>query len=359
MGSGPYLLEDCPSSVGNSRENHEESVKKRVPGQGAPQRLPSWLESDPLDGWDQVELLRFIAPASQATTDPGSIGDFVNEALRRAAQTFLEHDTDRTPESRDAEDLHDARVALRRIRSYLRTFRSVVEPSWAGAARADLGWFGGLLGEVRNLDVLADRVGDRGSHLNVDQVALEELLGAVTYVRNEAEFRLAEARVVPRYETVLATIDSLAAGKTPLSDSSSAIAELALGRLLQRPWRKVKQAARAVHHSGGEANLHQLRIRAKELRYAAEISKDIFGKPAKRLARAAQRLQDSLGDHRDALAAAAFMSRAALDRPACAFLAGQLAVLERAEAAERLEELEDDLARLRRRWRELGEILPG
>ncbi|MET0920825.1 MAG: CHAD domain-containing protein, partial [Acidimicrobiia bacterium] len=54
----------------------------------------------------------------------------------------------------DSEAVHQARVATRRLRSDLRTFRSVIDEQWSESLRAELKWLGERLGEVRDADVL-------------------------------------------------------------------------------------------------------------------------------------------------------------------------------------------------------------
>ncbi|MGP8163120.1 MAG: CHAD domain-containing protein [Acidimicrobiales bacterium] len=305
-----------------------------------------YLTAEPSD--DAFFATDAAVPAATPVVD--RIGDLVAEALRRAAESFLAHDSDRTAEDRDAEDLHAARVALRRIRSLLRTFRAVVEPGWASAARADIGWFSQLLGEVRNLDVLALRI-TLHTEPDADPDALESLFAAVALQRSNVTFRLASARALPRYETVLGHIDRLVALQPPLTARADEESRAALGSLLRRPWRNVREAARRSRESPNEANLHALRIRAKELRYAAELASGVFGQRASRLATTAAAVQDRLGDHRDALFAEAFLARVAGERFQCAFIAGQLVVIERLAAARSLHGLGKDLATLKRRWR--------
>jgi CHAD domain-containing protein len=286
---------------------------------------------------------------------PGSppaeqIGDLVAETMRRAAESFLAHDSDDSGEGRDAEDLHAARVALRRIRSLLRTFRSLVEPEWASAARADMGWFSQLLGEVRNLDVLALRIALH-TEPDADPLALESLYGAVALQRSDVTFRLASARALPRYESVVRQVDRLVSAQPPLTARAEEGSRQALPRLLRRPWRNVREAARRARLEPTEPNLHALRIRAKELRYAAELATGVFGARAANLATTATAIQDRLGDHRDALAAEAFLTETAGERFECAFLAGQLVVIERLDAARCLHGLAKDLAVLKKRWK--------
>jgi CHAD domain-containing protein len=66
---------------------------------------------------------------------------------------------------RDPEDVHQARVATRRLRSDLRTFRGLVQAAWASELRDELGWLAGILGAVRDRDVLLARLRRRADGL--------------------------------------------------------------------------------------------------------------------------------------------------------------------------------------------------
>src|SRR5436190_23325302 len=89
---------------------------------------------------------------------PGSqAGDAVRAAMAAGVARLLRHD----PGVRigdDPEDVHQARVATRRLRSDLRTFSPLLDGEWLEALRDELRWLGAALGAVRDADVLADRL---------------------------------------------------------------------------------------------------------------------------------------------------------------------------------------------------------
>ena len=100
-------------------------------------------------GSPEVPAVR-LHPGSQA-------GDAVRAALANGVSRLLRHD----PGVRvgdDPEDVHQARVATRRLRSDLRTFRSLLDQEQAGPVRDELRWAGDLLGEQRDADVLLERL---------------------------------------------------------------------------------------------------------------------------------------------------------------------------------------------------------
>ncbi len=94
---------------------------------------------------------------------------------------------------------------------------------------------------------------------------------------------------------------------------------------------------RAVAALGPEPTddaLHEVRIRAKRLRYACEAVAGVIGKPATDLARAAADLQGVLGDFHDAIVAEEWLRGVAVTAPAAqALAAGQVIGREREEAA--------------------------
>ena len=73
--------------------------------------------------------------------------------LETQYRAIVEHDAG-TRLGRDPEELHKMRVATRRLRAFLRTGRPLLDADWAEALRLELRWLGGVLGPVRDLDVL-------------------------------------------------------------------------------------------------------------------------------------------------------------------------------------------------------------
>ena len=74
----------------------------------------------------------------------------------------------------DPEGVHKARVAARRLRSDLRTFRPYLDRDWADALRDEIGWLGRLLGPVRDAEVLAARLRRRVAAMVGPRPALRE-----------------------------------------------------------------------------------------------------------------------------------------------------------------------------------------
>jgi CHAD domain-containing protein len=237
----------------------------------------------------------------------------------------------------DPEGVHQARDATRRLRSDLRTFRSLVVPQWGEALREELRWFGGVLGEVRDADVLIAGLLTRVGRLpDDDRIAgdgvVEELRGRLLrsrehlldQMRSERYLRLLESLVDASYSPAL------------LPEAERPAREVLPG-LVARPWSRLRRDARRLRrHGAHDEELHALRIRAKRTRYAAEAGAPVLGRRAARFARAVADLQDVLGEHHDAVVAAAWLrDHAGQGVPAMqAFAAGQLWGIENDAAAQ-------------------------
>jgi CHAD domain-containing protein len=141
-----------------------------------------------------------------------------------------------------------------------------------------------------------------------------------------------------------------AANEPALSTGSSEPAADALPGLVRHPWRRLAKGATRLGDHPSDERLHQLRIRTKRARYAAEAAAPVLGKPARAFAQAAAGLQEVLGDLNDAVVAAAWLeswSQEAGDREA-AQAAATLAAAEHG-AAERLR------GQWRAAWEELAD----
>jgi CHAD domain-containing protein len=104
--------------------------------------------------------------------------------------------------------------------------------------------------------------------------------------------------------------------------------------LVVKPWKKLRKAVRDAGDDPADDQLHQIRIRAKRARYAAEAVEPAIGKPAKDFADAVADLQSVLGDHHDAVVGEAWLRQAAASaRRDVALVAGLLIAAERASAA--------------------------
>ena len=234
----------------------------------------------------------------------------------------------------DDEAVHQARVATRRMRSDLRTFRSVVDVEWSEPLRDELKWLGERLGEVRDADVLLARLEDRLDALpHTDVVGANDLLDSLRAERAAARESLLTAMRSERYLTLLDRLVD-ATNHVPPDPEADDLDEIELEDLVRRPWKKLRHAVEALDDDPPDEELHEVRIRAKRARYAAEAVAPAIGREAKRFAKRVADVQEMLGEHQDAVVAEEWL-RAQLDGSASGpklFVAGELAAIERAAA---------------------------
>ncbi|MFD0065671.1 CHAD domain-containing protein [Streptomyces sp. NPDC056690] len=211
---------------------------------------------------------------------------------------------------RDRPDsVHRMRVACRRLRSCLRSYRSVLDREGTDAIRGDLKWLAGELGAERDQEVLMERL-TRG----VKALPKELVLGPVSarlqawnVARgSESHQRSLDALGSRRY---LALLDSLAAlgQQPPLRAKAGKAADKVMAKAVLKEFDRLAQRmAPALDLPPGperDVALHQARKAAKKVRYAAEAARPTLGKPAKRLGKRVKAGQKVLGDHQDSVVA--------------------------------------------------------
>jgi CHAD domain-containing protein len=273
---------------------------------GAPPELAKWkLHRDA----SAEELLRLDLTA-------GTLRLFRHEAAARLGE--------------DPEAVHQARVATRRLRSTLRTFSDVLEAAWTDRLRAELAWLAGRLGAVRDADVLLARLQGQLTHLPLrDAEPGLRLLGALVKERDAARADLLSAMGQARYAALLDDLVAAAQAPAVLPRAARPAAEV-LPPLVAGPLKKLRRTVAGLAAEPSDADLHQVRIRAKRARYAVEAVGPVFGTQAGKLADAISDLQDVLGEQHDGVVAEEWLRQAAAGQdPDAVLVAGQLIALER------------------------------
>jgi CHAD domain-containing protein len=188
---------------------------------------------------------------------------------------------------------------------------------------------------VRDADVLSERLREQIASLSAaDARAGAALVHRMEEERKDKRVELLAALDSDRYLALLDRLVADAADPPVVETAKAARARDALPAIVKPAWKHLRDAvADLAEHPEDEA-LHEVRIRAKRARYAAEAAGAVVGKPAVKFAKAVAGLQGALGDLQDAVVAEAWLRRAAKRGPAAqAMVAGQLVVLEREAAA--------------------------
>jgi len=233
------------------------------------------------------------AEVASGTSPLEALGAALHEQVRR----LMLHDPGVRLGS-DPEDLHQARVATRRLRAFLRAARGICDRSWSEPLRDELRWLGKALGPARDLDVLTDRLAADVTALGEDAAAVAGLLYVLEDERIAARAVVVETLSSDRY---LALLDRLA----HVSEPEPGGAETSLRDVWRVEWRRTRKALARLDGSSSDARLHAGRLRVKRARYAAELAAHELGKDGKTFVGAAKELQDVLGEHQDAVVAEA------------------------------------------------------
>ncbi|WP_233157376.1 MULTISPECIES: CHAD domain-containing protein [Amycolatopsis] len=226
----------------------------------------------------------------------------------------------------DPEDLHQMRVAVRRLRSALKLLGPAGDD-----VRAELKWLAAGLGDVRDHDVLIGHLRATVASLGEpDQAAGARLVRIFVAERAKAKRRLNRCLGSARYAALLRSTARLVLTELQLT-ADPAPGPVDVGAVVRKPYRKLAKAVAALPADPPDDELHELRIHGKRLRYAAETAQAAARKKqvtrVRELIKATKRLQDVLGDHQDAVVAAARMRDllAVADDPAVGFVAGRIA----------------------------------
>jgi CHAD domain-containing protein len=256
----------------------------------------------------------------------------IGAAVATGRDRLLDHDLG-VRLSDDPEHVHQARVATRRLRSDLRTFGHVLDPAWTARVRDELRWLGGALGKVRDADVLAIRLRTQAAEelAGDDLQGFAELEQHLFQQRQDAHAELLAVLDSDRYIKLLDELTDPPPFRAGTEQELAMPAREALIRFVRRPAKQLRRAVVGLGDNPSDPELHQIRIKAKRLRYSAEASAVALGKPARRLAKAAANLQDVLGAHNDAVTAENWLREAAtaIEAPPGCLVAGELVAIQR------------------------------
>jgi CHAD domain-containing protein len=290
-------LGDSPATVLDLLERH------LVDGGAAPSDVRSKL----------ARALGDLAPAPAASPPSrkalarGSVGQLF---LARVVEQRNElHRHDAGVRAGRPESVHKLRIAARRLRSALTTYKPILERSRAEALRDELRWLGQALSQARDAHVLRERldalVASEPVELVIGPVARRIDDGLQASEREGLE-RGHEVMNDTRYFRLLDALDRLVDSPSFGPEAGMAARKVA-PRLLERDARRLRGAVRAIDTADDPAArdlaLHEARKKAKRLRYAAESAAPVIGPRAKVLSRRAREIQDSLGLHQDAVVA--------------------------------------------------------
>ena len=242
------------------------------------------------------------------------------EAFRAAARSAVEQIVWNVALVRDLptpEAIHQTRVGVRRLRATLSTFRSVVADDERHLIRERLKAFGRDLDAARNLDVFlagAWRRTPSDARPEADELAL---MAAKTeaYDRARAAMDAGSARTLALDTLTWIEVGPWTHRRAPGAKARDLPVKRFAARSLNKGRRRLIQAGKALGGLTPEAR-HHVRIRAKVLRYAAEVLAPVFPDHPKRALRfldALEALAETLGALNDLATARVLVSHLPAD----------------------------------------------
>nr|WP_218036490.1 CHAD domain-containing protein [Sphingobium sp. EM0848] len=210
----------------------------------------------------------------------------------------------------DPKALHQARVAIRRLRSSFSLFRPILLRADVERFQSELKWLAGVLGDARNLDVLVERIEaqDLRERLEAIRVQVHDRTGQ--WLRS-ARVRMLQIDLLEWLTLGVGQVDGEAAALR-----EGAAVDFAAGRL-QRLRKRIAKDGENLAGLSDEAR-HEVRKDAKKLRYASEFFAGLFDRKKERRRQAKfiaalEDVQTDLGELNDLVAAPALLAHYGLD----------------------------------------------
>ncbi|HEY6794198.1 MAG TPA: CYTH and CHAD domain-containing protein [Kineosporiaceae bacterium] len=250
-------------------------------------------------------------PRAAGPVRAGRAGAVVLEHLAAHVRRLQNHDP--LVRADEADAVHQMRVATRRLRSALATFRLLFDRTVTDPLREELRWLGSVLGAARDAEVIRDHlravVRAEPPDLVLGPVQSRIVTALGTRYRTAHDAVLAELDGA-RYYALLDALDQFLADP-PVTAAAAGRPDDVLLPLVAKTWRRLcrlqaaippDDAARTDPVSGRDrrdAALHEVRKAAKRARYAAEALAARYGRSATRWARRMEAIQEALGAHQD------------------------------------------------------------
>src|SRR5215207_1218420 len=248
--------------------------------------------------------------------DPSmSLGEVAFAVLRTQFAEMQNHEPG-TRLGEDPEELHGMRVPTRRMRAAMKVFEGAL-PERASWLREELRWVAQALGDVRDLDVQIERFQAWQEEADEESSGFLDRILTITHKRRaEARKNMLETLDSVRYEHLLSSFEEMLRlgpaaelefaqtnGKDQAGEPVTAVAPA----LISDRYRKWRKAAKRLDETSSPEAFHDVRKKGKRLRYTLEFVSEVYGRSVQKLVKPLKALQDDLGDHQDAVVAAAYL----------------------------------------------------
>jgi CHAD domain-containing protein len=241
---------------------------------------------------------------------PATARDLVGDYVAEQCTVIIDSEV----QLRAGEDvIHSTRVAVRRLRSTIRVFSDLFDAAEVALLEEELVWWAGLLGGVRDMDILAQR-----QAALLEELPAELILGPVASTiqtelavqRKRAMDEMLEALNSERYRKLIGLIHHWRADPpfTAAADASADSIDSAIKKAKKKADKRLATAVAARRADVPSDELfHRARKASKRHRYAVEAALPMWGSRADKIILQRKHLQDLLGNHQDSIVSAAFL----------------------------------------------------
>jgi triphosphatase len=259
------------------------------------------------------ELIEKAPAAAERASDPElSAGMSTGRAFTLIGRTCLRQLVANEPATirRDAEALHQMRVALRRLRAAISLFSDAVSDDRINTIKTELRWLARELGPARDLDTLLIEVLKPLRKQHANEPGLVSIIKMFVRQRLKSYRRAQEAVQSAQFRTlVLDTAEWVEAGPWSMSEDPQMRArrempiEIRAAEQLSQRRKRIRRRGSKIGTLSPE-QLHRLRIQIKKTRYAAEFFSSVYSgkkskKRSKKVLSSLTQLQNCLGGIND------------------------------------------------------------
>jgi CHAD domain-containing protein len=242
--------------------------------------------------------------------NPPTARDVIGDYVAEQCTVIIESEA----ELRAGENvIHKVRVAVRRLRSTIRVFAELFDAEQAARLEEELVWWAGLLGRVRDMDILTQR-----EQALLAELPPELILGPVESTiteelavqRKQAMDEMLEALDSERYRKFIGMAHHWRSDPpfTAAAEASAVSIDAAIKNAKKKTSKRLTKAVTAQRAGEPSDELfHQARKSSKRHRYAVEAALPVWGSKADKIISQRKDLQDLLGNHQDSIVSAAFL----------------------------------------------------
>ncbi len=257
-----------------------------------------------------------MSKASRALGSPPDAARTGLKGLARVVDDYLQTQYDAIVDGdlalrREINAVHPTRVAVRRLRSTVRTFDALFDPVAAKRLEDELVWYAAILGSVRDLDVLRDRLTAKVAALPAEYVlgpVAARLESSLALERATEYRRLRKTMNGKRYLALIRMLDQWRVDP-PFTGSADSPRAKASTYVKQAEKTMLRRLHLATRPDADDDLLHRARKAEKRYRYACELAQSTLGKQTEQAITSAKALQKLLGEFQDSVVSAAMLRR--------------------------------------------------